>query len=234
MNGNQSSDDSDDDSDVEKKVTPPAQTLVPTTQTSQPLPNQVQKQTLAKQAESSDSDSDSDDEDNNTQKSVKPSVVSSTTTSPVIPPTVKLTVEEPESSDSEEEDTATKTSQVASKAQAPNGTGKPSQNPQTVLEPKQAPTKKAPDLDVPKTNKKNKGDQKNVPFQRVKPELSDLLDKRMFASQRNANSEWAEKADSTLKKVKGKGFRHEKTKKKRGTYRGGALELGVKSIKFQD
>jgi len=68
----------------------------------------------------------------------------------------------------------------------------------------------------------------------VKPELSEQLDKRMFNSQRNANSEWAEKADSTLKKVKGKGFRHEKTKKKRGTYRGGALELGVKSIKFED
>jgi len=56
----------------------------------------------------------------------------------------------------------------------------------------------------------------------------------MRASQRNANSEWAEKADQTLKKVKGKNFRHEKTKKKRGTYRGGALEMGVKSIKFPD
>lgn len=32
--------------------------------------------------------------------------------------------------------------------------------------------------------------------------------------------------------VQGKGFRHEKTKKKRGTYRGGALETGVRSIKF--
>jgi len=81
--------------------------------------------------------------------------------------------------------------------------------------------------------KKNK-EEKNVPFQRVKPELSKQLPTKMFASQRNANSEWAEKADATLKQVKGRGFRHEKTKKKRGTYRGGALEMGVKSIKFED
>jgi len=93
--------------------------------------------------------------------------------------------------------------------------------------------KEEEELEGPKKKKKmEKGG--NTPFQRVKPELSDFLDKRMFASQRNANSEWAGKADATLKQVKGKGFRHEKTKKKRGTYRGGALEMGVKSIKFED
>jgi len=32
--------------------------------------------------------------------------------------------------------------------------------------------------------------------------------------------------------VKGKGFRHEKTKKKKGTYRGGAIDTRVNSIKF--
>ena len=30
----------------------------------------------------------------------------------------------------------------------------------------------------------------------------------------------------------GKSFRHEKTKKKRGTYRGGAIDTSVCSIKF--
>ena len=36
-----------------------------------------------------------------------------------------------------------------------------------------------------------------------------------------------------LSKVRGKDFRHEKTKKKRGSYRGGAIELGaVNSIKL--
>jgi len=97
----------------------------------------------------------------------------------------------------------------------------PIQNPQTPIE------------ELKATKKKNK-EEKSVPFQRVKPELSKQLPTKMFASQRNANSEWAEKADATLKQVKGRGFRHEKTKKKRGTYRGGALEMGVKSIKFED
>jgi len=85
-----------------------------------------------------------------------------------------------------------------------------------------------------KKKKKEAGKGGNTPFQRVNPELVYQLDEQMRASQRNANSEWAEKADQTLKKVKGKNFRHEKTKKKRGTYRGGALEMGVKSIKFED
>ena len=34
-------------------------------------------------------------------------------------------------------------------------------------------------------------------------------------------------------KVRGKDFRHEKTKKKRGSYRGGLIDMGaVKSIKL--
>jgi hypothetical protein len=31
-----------------------------------------------------------------------------------------------------------------------------------------------------------------------------------------------------------RGFRHEKTKKKRGTYRGGQIDLGTHSIKFEN
>lgn len=33
--------------------------------------------------------------------------------------------------------------------------------------------------------------------------------------------------------VRGKDFRHEKTKKKRGTYRGGAIDNAVNSFKFE-
>ena len=43
-------------------------------------------------------------------------------------------------------------------------------------------------------------------------------------------TEWGAKANEHLSIVKGKGFRHEKTKKKRGSYRGGSLETGVRSI----
>lgn len=46
-------------------------------------------------------------------------------------------------------------------------------------------------------------------------------------------SGWGAKANQVLSKVRGKDFRHEKTKKKRGTYRGGCIEPGmVASYKF--
>ena len=46
---------------------------------------------------------------------------------------------------------------------------------------------------------------------------------------------WGARANDVLSKVRGKDFRHEKTKKKRGSYRGGAIELGaVNSIKLGD
>ncbi len=38
---------------------------------------------------------------------------------------------------------------------------------------------------------------------------------------------WGAKANDILSKVRGKDFRHEKTKKKRGSYRGGAIDTGV-------
>eukprot|EP00192_Tetraselmis_astigmatica_P004151 CAMPEP_0117662352 /NCGR_PEP_ID=MMETSP0804-20121206/8010_1 /TAXON_ID=1074897 /ORGANISM="Tetraselmis astigmatica, Strain CCMP880" /LENGTH=476 /DNA_ID=CAMNT_0005469251 /DNA_START=249 /DNA_END=1682 /DNA_ORIENTATION=- len=43
---------------------------------------------------------------------------------------------------------------------------------------------------------------------------------------------WGFKAQEVLGKVRGKDFRHEKTKKKRGSYKGGKIELGSNSIKF--
>jgi len=45
---------------------------------------------------------------------------------------------------------------------------------------------------------------------------------------------WGARASAKLGKVRGKDFRHEKTKKKRGGYRGGAVDLGSNSIKFAD
>ena len=42
------------------------------------------------------------------------------------------------------------------------------------------------------------------------------------------------KAQEKLGVTRGKGFRHEKTKKKRGTYIGGGIDQSVHSIKFDD
>lgn len=38
---------------------------------------------------------------------------------------------------------------------------------------------------------------------------------------------------NALAQVRGKDFRHEKTKKKRGAYRGGAIDGGVRSFKYE-
>ena len=44
---------------------------------------------------------------------------------------------------------------------------------------------------------------------------------------------YADKAQERLGAVKGKNFRKEMTKAKRGTYRGGEIDMAVNSIKFQ-
>ncbi len=42
------------------------------------------------------------------------------------------------------------------------------------------------------------------------------------------------KANKVLATVKGKDFRHEKTKRKRGSYRGGSITLASNSFKYDD
>lgn len=42
------------------------------------------------------------------------------------------------------------------------------------------------------------------------------------------------KASEKLSKVRGKDFRHEKTKKKRGSYRGGEISMSSYSVKFDE
>lgn len=52
--------------------------------------------------------------------------------------------------------------------------------------------------------------------------------------QKGQYENWGKKAALDLQYTKGKSFRHEKTKKKRGSYRGGQIDVGVNSIKFED
>lgn len=51
---------------------------------------------------------------------------------------------------------------------------------------------------------------------------------------RGAMGSWGERANHDLIHTKGKSFRHEKTKKKRGSYKGGAISFEVNSIRFDD
>lgn len=52
--------------------------------------------------------------------------------------------------------------------------------------------------------------------------------------QKGQYENWGKKAALDLQYTKGKSFRHEKTKKKRGSYRGGQIDINVNSIKFDD
>ncbi|XP_011620761.1 suppressor protein SRP40 isoform X2 [Amborella trichopoda] len=73
-------------------------------------------------------------------------------------------------------------------------------------------------------------------FQRVKVEEVKFVDDRLqdnsYWGKDGADSGYGAKAQEILGQVKGKDFRHEKTKKKRGSYRGGQIDLQSHSIKF--
>lgn len=60
------------------------------------------------------------------------------------------------------------------------------------------------------------------------PRLAD----NSFDAKLGSNGDWGQKANDVLRFTKGKSFRHEKTKKKRGSYRGGAISTTINSIKF--
>jgi len=78
---------------------------------------------------------------------------------------------------------------------------------------------------------------KNAPFRRVISEdvfVRNSLQDNSFEGKIGSRGDWGEKANLDLKHTRGKGFRHEKTKKKRGSYKGGAINTSVNSIKFDD
>jgi len=52
--------------------------------------------------------------------------------------------------------------------------------------------------------------------------------------QGGSDGSYGHKAHNDLIITKGKGFRHEKTKKKRGSYRGGKIDTESYSIKFPE
>lgn len=83
----------------------------------------------------------------------------------------------------------------------------------------------------PKANKKST----NIPFRRIieeEVEVDPRLADNSFTAKGGSRGDWGEKANDVLKFTKGKSFRHEKTKKKRGSYRGGAISTTINSIKF--
>ncbi|CAN8301601.1 unnamed protein product [Cochlearia groenlandica] len=74
------------------------------------------------------------------------------------------------------------------------------------------------------------------PFQRVNVDdivfTDDRLKDNSYWAKDGADSGYGAKAQEVLGQVRGRGFRHEKTKKKRGSYRGGEIDLESHSVKF--
>ena len=74
-------------------------------------------------------------------------------------------------------------------------------------------------------------------FQRVKADEVEFEDDRLrdnsFLAKPNAENCYGFKAHQDLIVTRGKGFTKEKNKKKRGSYRGGKIDLGQHSVKFQ-
>ncbi|CAL4890963.1 unnamed protein product [Urochloa decumbens] len=91
----------------------------------------------------------------------------------------------------------------------------------------------------PSKRQKHSSEPKTVnAFQRVKLEEVKFADERLqdnsYWAKGGAETGYGAKAQEVLGQVRGRGFRHEKTKKKRGSYRGGQIDLQTHSIKFDN
>jgi len=70
-------------------------------------------------------------------------------------------------------------------------------------------------------------------FRRVKSENYDIKEKNDYQSS-FGNNGYGHNANQTMMDKRGKDFKAEKTKKKRGSYRGGAISMESNSIKFNE
>merc|ERR1712062_140248 len=83
-----------------------------------------------------------------------------------------------------------------------------------------------------KRKKENVTTPKNSPFRRVESEKIEITNLALRDNSYKSFDTYGAKANKDLIVTQGKSFRHEKTKKKRGSYRGGEINTGVNSIKF--
>jgi len=78
----------------------------------------------------------------------------------------------------------------------------------------------------------------NTPFQRVNANSAKYYDEKLkdnsFESRGARPGDYGAKANQDLIVTRGDGFRKEKNKKKRGSYRGGDITLHSHSFKFED
>ena len=84
----------------------------------------------------------------------------------------------------------------------------------------------------PNPEQKHRSGKVNEPFSRIPKDIK--VDPKL-ASNAYVPYDYAQKAHEDLIVTRGKGFTKEKNKKKRGSYRGGYIDVeGKKGIKFED
>lgn len=120
------------------------------------------------------------------------------------------------------------TSSDTSSASAP----KPATTTTAITTTTTAPTTKRKRSPSPTTVNGKRLHKTNAPFQRVPKDTP--VDPKM-ASNAYRSYDYAERAHQDLSVTRGKGFTKEKNKKKRGSYKGGAIDVsGGKGVKFDD
>merc|ERR1719341_2980003 len=208
----------------------------------EPTPKKVvaTKKTVAAKKDSS-SDSDSSDEDEEPVKKVAPEA------SPKAGEKRKA-VSSSDDSDSDSDSNNT-TAPVSKKgkfvtstpapAKAVAATPSPDDSSAESNDPVNAPPEGTSDSGIEEDKKKAEDKfaskrKSNTPFRRVVAEEIEV-DPRLADNSANSSFDtWGAKATQDLIVTKGKSFRHEKTKKKRGSYKGGPINMGVASFKFED
>ncbi|VDL68209.1 unnamed protein product, partial [Nippostrongylus brasiliensis] len=142
------------------------------------------------------------------------------------------------SSSSDSDDEPAKKTPATAQKPTTNGVKRPA--PADSSDSDEEPAKEAPtpakesEVNTGSAQKKTFPKKSNEPFRRVTITKDSLPDKFKDNSFDRSFDQWGAKAHEALSKVQGKGFRHEKTKKKKGSYGGGPITVAVNSIKFSD
>lgn len=216
----QSSDsDSDSSSDEKSKKTPPVKA------------GTTAFKKLPKPAAKEDSDSSSSDSSSEEETASKPKMTPKTET-PKIPSKQSQTLKNKQESSS---DSSSSSDEEEEKKKTPSQKTPHSQKHNVSDSSSSEDNGKRQTMNGgPKSNGGEM--QRGTPFRRVISEnvrIDPRLKDNSFEAKQGARGSWGERANDSLKYTRGKGFRHEKTKKKRGSYRGGNIDShSVHSIKF--
>ena len=200
-----SSDDSSSDSEPKKNIP------------QKDAPTKVQKKTSSSSDETSSSSDDSDEVD----FSIPPKPTKKASSSPP-KPALKTTHVPSDSSETLQATSAQKPSTAETSLSSTSSSDS--------APPPSSKRKRSPSPAETKSEKQVK--KQNTPFQRVPQDTP--VDPKM-SSNAYRSYDYAERAHQDLSVTKGKGFTKEKNKKKRGSYKGGAIDVsGGKGIKFED